>query len=529
MTAERDDPYRQRMERSRHIEESATVGGIPIPREGDPRSRWFWPKPTVRILFYTDTGLVNLDDDWDANEFGVRILHDLIVEHESDLADFEISLVNRHRFSQADHKLTPKRLADFDEVWFFGYRQADTSSEPENELTDPEVAALEDWMATGGVLITGDHANPRPPGADPHLDDLLALGRAIGHRVPRAGALRRWEGGPPQFGPGSFNTQVPTPEIGIDHPDFEAPGGPPQEDEWPQELILKTFPTPSGPLDPTQPFGGRVHRLFCGRTRPITVFPDHMHEGELVTPTDLPVEKRPIGPAAQPLPEVIARGTDKRTGAVYDIVSAYDGSLAGVGRIVADSTWHHYFNVNLKGFPSGGHVRTQLGQFFLNLAVWLAPTAKRAAISRWQLWKLVHNPTVLMTYGNSRIALGKAAAGVLRRTEGPCVLRDVFEPLVGAAAPSSDVLEPSPELLLGGVVEAYLDAFDRADEGDPSVREESIDALFRRGLRAAHEDFTAALEDAAVQAGRARALFEERLNRDDGGAARESHESAEAD
>jgi hypothetical protein len=490
------------------MDEQASVGGTPIPREGDPRFRWFCPKPTVRILFYTDSGLIT---NASADEFGVHILRELLQEHDSDLAEFQIQLINRHSSSHADHKLTPKRLADFDEVWFFGYLQANTSNEPENELTDAEVAALEDWMGAGGVLMTGDHANPRPPGADPHLDELLGLGRAIAHRVPRAGAMRRWEGGPPQFGPDSFNTQVPTPKIGVDDPDFEIAGGPPQQDEWPQELILKTYPAASGPFDPTQPFGRRVHRLFCGRTKPITVFPDHMHEGELVVPSDLPVEKWPIGPSAQPLPEVIARGTDKRTGAVYDMVIAYDGSLGGVGRIVADSTWHHYFNVNLRGFPEGGHVRPQLAQFYVNLAVWLAPPHKRAAMACWQRWKLVHNPTVFMTYRNPRIDLGRAAAGVLRRTEGPCVIGDVFEPVMAAAEPSSDAIEPPAELMLGGVVEAYLDAFERADAGDQTALEDDTDALVRRGLRAAYEDYAGALEGAAARAGRARALLEERL------------------
>jgi hypothetical protein len=62
----------------------------------------------------------------------------------------------------------------------------------------PRWRPLRDWMVTGGVLMTGDHANPRQSGHDANLDNLLGLGRAIAHRVPRAGALRRWEGGPPQ-------------------------------------------------------------------------------------------------------------------------------------------------------------------------------------------------------------------------------------------------------------------------------------------------------------------------------------------
>jgi hypothetical protein len=388
-----------------------------------------------------------------------------------------------------------------------------TTTQVDNELTDPEVAALEGWMATGGVLMTGDHANQRPGGADPNLDELLNLGRAIGHRVPRAGALRRWEGNPAQYddeetGRFTYNTQVPTPQADID--DLAL-----QEDEFPQRLILKTFPPPGGgPLDPATPFGQRVHRLFCGRIAPITVFPDHMHEGHLVIPSTFPQDIWPSGPSGQPLPEVIAQGTDKKTGDIRDIVIAYDGSSAGVGRIVADSTWHHYFNVNLKGFPPGGHIRS-LARFYVNLAVWLSPPAKRAQIACWLRWKLLHSATVQMAFGNPRFVLGREAASVLRRLAGPCVIQDVivFAPLLVAPA-RAEALQPSEELMLGGVLHAHLEAFQRADAGQDIGREEDVNTLLVRGIRAAHDDFVDGLDRAAARARRARDFLEEQLGRD---------------
>jgi hypothetical protein len=494
--------------------EPARTAGTPIPQPGDPRFRWFCPKPTVRILFYTDDVSVNLDPDVEAleNEFGVAVLCDLLVGDDSDVADFQISLVNRHAAGHASHKLTAARLAEFDQVWFFGIRLANTSTQPDNELTDPEVAALDDWMATGGVLVTGDHANPRPSGADPNLDPLLGLGRAIAHRVPRAGELRRWEGNPAQFDDESeetysYNTQVPTGRADVD--DLAL-----QEDEWPQTLILKTYPVPGGgPFDPTQSLERRVHRLFCGRTTPIKVFPDHMHEGHLVIPSAFPQDTWPSGPSGQPLPEVIARGTDKRTGALYDIVTAYDGSSAAVGRIVADSTWHHYFNVNLKGFPAGRHVRPQLAQFYVNLAVWLSPPARRFQIACWQRWKLVHTPTVVMAYGNPLFVLGRAAASVLRRSGGPCTIRDVFEPVLAAPRPTQAV-QPPAELMLGGVLHAYFEAFERADTGEDVGREGDINALVARGIRAAHDDYLARANSAVAQARQSREALEEQLRRD---------------
>jgi hypothetical protein len=387
--------------------EATPVGGRS--RDLPPSSaRWFCPKPTVNVLFYTDGISVNLDPDFGANDFGVRILKDLLEGEDSDRATFKVSLLNRHGGGHASNKLTSEVLGQYDEVWFFGLLQANMPSQPANELTDPEVEVLAQWMSTGGVLMTGDHANPRPPDANPGLDPLLGLGRAIGYRVPRAGLLRKWEGNPAQYDEGdliafagfdqlvgrepvgtrtyTYNTQVPTGKAHVDSLDL-------QEDEWAQQLILTTYPDPSDPLRPYPGETRHVHPLFCGRDAPITLFPDHMHEGALVLPEDYPEGVWPSGPSGQPRPEVVARGTDKRNGAVYNIVSAYDGGPAGVGRIVADSTWHHYFNVNLKGFPAGGALLPQLATFYANLAVWLSPPEKRAAIACWQRSKLFINPS----------------------------------------------------------------------------------------------------------------------------------------
>jgi len=206
---------------------------------------------------------------------------------------------------------------------------------------------------------------------------------------------------------------------------------------------------------------------------------------------------------------VIAEGTDKRNGRIYDVVIAYDGDKAGVGRIVADSTWHHYFNVNLKGFPVYGAVRSQLAQFYVNLALWLSPPAKRAQISCWLRWKLLQVPTVQMAYRDSRFELGKAAAGVLRRIAGPCVIRDVFYPVMDLTI-APDALRPSEELMLGGVLHEHFEALERADAGEELAPEEDTDALLERGIRAAHDDFLAELEKQIGGARQARAQLDER-------------------
>ena len=167
--------------------ERTRTSGFRIPQEGELGFRLFCPKPTIKILFYTDYWMIHLDPDDGTyvTEFGARILADLLAADDSDSAELQVTLYNRHGLTGTSYepmgpyypntKLTPEVLAEFDEVWFFGYRQANTPAEPDNELTDPEVAALTEWMATGGVLMSGDHSNPRPNDADASLDDLFNL------------------------------------------------------------------------------------------------------------------------------------------------------------------------------------------------------------------------------------------------------------------------------------------------------------------------------------------------------------------
>jgi hypothetical protein len=490
-------------------------GDARLPGPDDALELWSCAKPTIKILFYTDDRRISLHPDVTAyaNEFGVRILHDLLVEGAHDLASVDIVLLDRHRPTHGTIRLTADTLVGFDEIWFFTARwEPNTHDNPHRELDDDEVEALEAWMRSGGVLMTGDHANPfgeesevapapgGPIAATLGLRDrlnerLLGLGRSVGHRVPRAGLLRRWEGGPPQFAEEfekNINTQiVPGPSDDYDNLTY-------QEDEWPQRLILTTYPKENvGVPWGTPGSGRRVHRLFCGRHGPIEVFPDHMHEGHVLVPETFPQDTWPSGPDGQPRPEVVARGTDREAGTVHNAVVAYDGSLAGVGRIVADSTWHHYFNVNLKGFRTGGSVLAQLAQYYVNLALWLAPAAKRRQVACWVRWQVIQSPSVQMSLGSSRRDLGRVAAQVARHMHGQCAVRDVLD-LEAFASTHGPAVEPPLELLVGSVVDTYIRAMSRTERTHTTISGADRDeALLADARKAAFRDFTKELEDAA--------------------------------
>lgn len=461
-----------------------------FPPENHPWFRWYCPRPDVKILFYTDDASVRFDAN---SPFGVSTLRDLISTHNTFHATFTVDLVDRHDGGHAARKLTAGLLSGYDQLWIFGVRQCNRPAEPENELTDPEVEALRVWMGRGGrrggVLITGDHSNPRPFDADPGLNHLLNLGRAIGRRVPRAGGLRVWDGLPDASVAGSHNTQEPDGlNTSLDNLAL-------QQDAFPQRLILKRYP-----LGWTWPFWvrrSRPHPLFCGRSGPIDVFPDHMHEGALAMPAVLPQADWPDGPFGRPVPEVVARGTDKRTGEIYDVVSAYDGEPAGVGRIVADSTWHHYFNINLGGFPPGP-VRDSIADYYVNLAVWLSPPARRWAMRCWFWWYLALHPSVRMVAGQSLAVVGRSALDVLGRRASQCVITDLIWPFPIPLDAREAYPWPPEEIVVGSVLTGYHRAFERAGtaEDDPPTRQEII----RGGIERAVEEHVAQLRRMASAA-----------------------------
>jgi hypothetical protein len=124
----------------------------------------------------------------------------------------------------------------------------------------------------------------------------------------------------------------------------------------------------------------------------------------------------------------------------FPVISAYDGHRAGVGRIVCDSTWHHFINVNLVGVveggafdefashpgehsskhdgflssTAGGAALDKIRNYYTNIGVWIAPTARHACFNRWIWWELVfHDRIMEATLLDPGIALERIPADVL--------------------------------------------------------------------------------------------------------------------
>jgi len=459
-------------------------------------------RPMIKILLYTDARDDIVQEP--VGKFGLGRMIELLHAHGPAFAELCVKWESRYpkRSSRAENRIhvVMKREVEqtgypFDQIWFFGGHLVNKKKfdpgigggGPESELDFDEVNALRAWMDMGGgVLMTGDHANERPddelpldPNPPcPHPDEkkrFAGLGRALGRCVPRAGELRDWDGPPTAREEDSNNTQV-TPFIrcGETFPAqilF-------QRDRVPQQLIVPTFNEKGKPA-----LGGQPHPLFfyregCGS---IQFFPDHLHEGEVVIPDSFPEAVWPKNAATnfQPLPRVVAYGLDKRCGNKIKLLAAYDGSAAGVGRVVADSTWHHYFNINLSGFtqPTGpGSPIDQIGQFYGNLAVWLSPTIKRFEMAEAMFRCLAHDPEVLEELGPAKKAkitdrrrAGAAARESLSRVSSPCEVHELlqmtipkyyhhlerFETLYFPERGYNLTSLPSQDLLLGCIIKRF--------------------------------------------------------------------------
>lgn len=376
----------------------------------------WWPKPAkVRILLYAD-GPVRFNG---GPFLGLHYVKTLLESRAYFYVDFDVATAHRDGTDPTASIPGAKKLTDldilnrYDEIWFFGY-----NSTP--NLSAGEIAVLDQFMAApkhGGVLVTGDHAD---------------LGRGIAGQITRAGQMRRYPA--PDSIPPGWNTTLeegPDPNALYDFDD--------QSDDRPQTLRYKRYPV--GLLSPFKQ-RYRPHPVLCGPDGPITVLPDHQHEGEAVAP--VPAAADPAWPSKnghQERPEVIAWGRIKdpaasRHGQEIGLVSAYDGHNVDVGRILADSTWHHWFDINLTGIapppspyagfddtPAGLAALRQIDAYFLNCGVWLAPPDRQAAMRHAAWWSILWTDRMVELHAQAPLLwLGGQAIDALGRRASRCMV-----------------------------------------------------------------------------------------------------------
>ncbi len=305
-----------------------------------------------------------------------------------------------------------RKIADYDVILFFSI----TTFEAVDQVKlQSETDAIARFMeAGGGFFATGDHEN---------------LGFPLAHMIPRVGSMRRWwastgPNGEPAAPSGTGTGRHDTLQAGPDNAyQFED-----QSDEIAQPIDIVWYSAGLGSVGGYPATFSLPHPLLCSPDGAIKWLPDHMHEGQCEVPGNLAGRTFTLDGktlreypdlAGTPLaPEVIAEGvvipghaspslfgdhfneTNPSTGQRFGVIGAWDGHRVGKGRVVVDSTWHHFFNINLTGdlFLSDdlppddqrlhGFFTLQNGQrlpnvaykkiqyYYRNLIYWLIPKSK---------------------------------------------------------------------------------------------------------------------------------------------------------
>jgi len=359
------------------------------------RFPWWREPPEVRILIYADG---------DNNFSDLAHVRTLLETNPFPFVRFKVTTAHRDEV-QGDRplaRLTDLNLDDFDELWLFGFNGAPALPEEERELVERFMAAPKN----GGVLVTGDH---RP------------LGRALGEIIPRVGAMRRWD--LEAFGPdrNSSLEQGPDPNMSFNAQD--------EADDRPQTIHYTRFPIGA-------PAGVRLmpHPVLSGLDGPIDVLPDHDHEGEAMAPL-VNAQNLATWPSSQAghqeQPVVIAFGHVKDPDVhfkQFGVISVYDGHTVGLGRIIADSSWHHWLNSNLRGFeptPQGQAALKKFDNYFLNCGAWLAPPEMQNAMRLTAWWSVVWtDETVQIPPDAPMTVFGAQATKQLRNFASACAVSE---------------------------------------------------------------------------------------------------------
>ena len=345
-------------------------------------------------------------------------------------------------------------LSVYDEIWLIGVAaDYDTNA----VMSDAELAALTTFMNSGGgVFATGDHED---------------LGVVMNGRVPRVRSMRKWyfnhpgPHGEPLAPPGLGSGRHETTQPGHNDPGTGTVLFDDQSDDIPQPIVPRWY------TDRRWIFTADVypHPLLCSSKGVIKVLPDHMHEGEVIVPWDLTttftfngqqfVEYPTNASGEQVVPEIVAWGNvlseldvategahtgdpnNVATAKRFGVIGAYDGHAAGVGRVSVDSTWHHFFDINLvgdpvapypktlgfKASPSGLEALSAIQSYYRNIGTWLArPNTHRHLLAgmvwyclRAQPLKMLINPTRRYSY-QELTHIGSLAIECLYRIAPPC-------------------------------------------------------------------------------------------------------------
>ncbi|MBE9167737.1 hypothetical protein IQ238_09460 [Pleurocapsales cyanobacterium LEGE 06147] len=293
----------------------------------------------LRILLQT-TLLPTEEDDWTIARFS--LLRDYLASLKDEIGNPLCEVTARDREPDADgHDPVLSNLdrANFDELWLFALDVG-------GGLSSQDCAGITKFhQQGGGILATRDHQD-------------MGISMCT---LENIGCFHY------------FNTRQPDPDESRCC----------RDDPYTSYISWPNYHSGNNGdyqiIEPVEP----VHELLKNPNSPegvIKYFPAHPHEGGIGVPKDTPQAR------------VIAVGKSKVTGRQFNLVVACDSTNDKIdtipGRVVAQSTFHHFVDYNWdisKGCPSfveelpGDGMKQELRAledihaYVKNLALWLAP------------------------------------------------------------------------------------------------------------------------------------------------------------
>jgi hypothetical protein len=345
---------------------------------------WWWRRCTVKVLIVTDGALNFGIGGFDLSEF----LTSFNQLQATTWNNYQITLGHRGISTPSTNPLVVNNISnfnfqssvtlnDFDQVWLFGIN-------PGTGLPAAELTKVENYMnGGGGLFATGDHG---------------FLGSSLCGNITRVKDMRYWSDNPV----GSPNDVNEVSMSGNRRNDTNRPKSGDstslyfdnQSDNIPQNIAVRTFG--AGMPHPLLSISKNIKASGI-----IDIMPDHPHEGECKPSTSFTVNG--ITVPTQIIATSFVLGGSTTNGGnngkaltmphCFPSIAVWDGRLANAGRIVVDSTWHHFVNINLNGAgSSGGDIPGQqsglttadfnvIRQYYMNISLWMSRTKS------WWCWR----------------------------------------------------------------------------------------------------------------------------------------------
>jgi hypothetical protein len=482
---------------------------------------WWWRRCTVNVLLVCDGSLNFGMEDFGLSEF----LHTFNQLEATTWADYRVTLAHRGQIINSPNPVvvnhisnfdfaTSVNLNDFDQVWLFGIESGDSGRGP---ITEAEKDAITAYMnGGGGLFATGDHGS---------------LGNAMCGDIIRVRDMRYWIDTNEVSMDGRRRNDTNRPAAG----DATSVWFDNQSDEIPQTIGVRTFGS------------GIPHPLLSisKSLRPsgiIDVMPDHPHEGECKLETSFTVNSVTI--PTQIIATSFVLGGSTTGGNInggkgkaltdphcFPSICVWDGRPANVGRIVVDSTWHHFININLRGvgstierpgIQSGGLKRLNasdfiaIQQYYMNIATWMTRFKFMLCWRKYVIFDLFANSQLIEASLNNPIqdikkisladlnSIGALAEEILASKYNPAFARSFLLDLMGdynkGLAEALNVWKPHAEKKREGYYQNWLnldlilwtsigagfialrDDKEISSEGRDEKDLERIDDVFEKGI-----------------------------------------------